>query len=178
MGKNPEIVKKISRVVDFIQIAGVYVSMLFLVAMTIIISVNVVLRYGFNSGLQWAEEIAKVLVVWFTFLALALGVKQNLHISIQVLPRSLPRWVNRILDILKDSVILIVGVIMIIYGWDLVQFSSRSIMPATGLPGSFLYIVMPIAGVIIVIESLMDLFQVHSSLENFDTLMGKGDEDA
>jgi TRAP-type C4-dicarboxylate transport system permease small subunit len=51
-------------------------------------------------------------------------------------------------------------------------------MPATGLPGSVLYIVMPIAGVIIVIESLMDLFQVHSSLENFDTLMGKGEEDA
>ncbi len=34
------------------------------------------LRYVFNSGLRWSEELSRVFVVWFTFIAMAIGVRK------------------------------------------------------------------------------------------------------
>ena len=51
-----------------------------LAAMVILTSTNVFMRYVMNSGIGWSEEISLVIVVWFTFISMALGVKQRLHI--------------------------------------------------------------------------------------------------
>jgi TRAP-type C4-dicarboxylate transport system permease small subunit len=80
-------VKTFKKYLDNVFNLALVLAMVLLVAMVIIVFMNVVLRYGFNSGIRWSEEVSLVIVIWFTFIAMALGVKENLHISITVLPK-------------------------------------------------------------------------------------------
>ncbi len=54
-------------------------------AMVVVVSLQVLLRYVFNTSLDWAEDVARLLFVWSIFLAIPLGVKQGSHIAIEVL---------------------------------------------------------------------------------------------
>lgn len=124
--------------VTLIHILLINLSMIMIVAMLLLVFANVVLRYVFNSGIFWSEEIALVLEVWFIFLSLGLGVKHRLHFSINLMPREkISAWLNRALDLLSDIVFIVIGAVMILYGSRLVQFTMRSIMPATKLRPAF-----------------------------------------
>jgi len=53
-------------------------------AMVVVVSLQVLLRYVFNTSLDWAEDVARLLFVWSIFLAIPLGVKQGSHIAIEL----------------------------------------------------------------------------------------------
>ena len=67
----------ISRIMNGIHLGSVYFAMTLLVGMAVVIIVNVFMRFVLNSGLRWGEEVAKLFMVWFTFIAMAIGVKQS-----------------------------------------------------------------------------------------------------
>ena len=175
-GKGGPMGRKVIAFFNLLHIAMVYLAKFMMVAMVLIIFVNVVLRYGFNSGLMWSEEVALLLAVWFIFIAMSLGVKQNLHINITLIPSAkLSKTVARALEILKSLVTLVVAVVMLLDGWKLVGFTMRSIMPATQWPAGLLYAVLPISAVVMIYESLTDLFGIDTRDEAVDRfLSGQG----
>ncbi|HOD58141.1 MAG TPA: TRAP transporter small permease subunit [Rectinema sp.] len=151
--------KFIVSAVTFIHILLINLSMIMIVAMLLLVFVNVVLRYVFNSGIYWSEEVALVLEVWFIFLSLGLGVKYRLHFSINLFNRErISASLNRALDMLTDIIYIFIGAIMIIYGSKLVKFTMRSIMPATMLPAGILYLVLPLSGFVAIVEAIFHIF--------------------
>lgn len=131
-------------------------------AMVILTFINVFMRYVLNSGIFWAEEVALVLAVWFIFISLPLGVRLNLHISINLL-RAPSARLNRVLDVLKGVVVLAVGYVLLHHGVVLIQFTSRSIMPATELPSSLLYLVVPLSAVLLLYEAITDILGIDTT---------------
>ncbi len=144
------------RFFDRLFALALILAQILLVGMVVLITANVVMRYVFNSGIFWAEEVSLVMAVWFSFIAMALGVRKNLHISIHLF-RDPPVWLDKALTILKGIAELLVGYVLLRYGAILVQFTSRSIMPATELPSSVLYVILPFAAVLIIYEAVTDL---------------------
>ena len=61
-----------------------YVADVSLILMIAIVTLTVVLRYCFNTGLSWAEEVPRLLVTLFAFLACAMGVRDHMHVSVNV----------------------------------------------------------------------------------------------
>ncbi|MGL1893015.1 MAG: TRAP transporter small permease [Spirochaetaceae bacterium] len=156
--------------VNTIHTLFVYLAMVLIIGITLITSTNIFMRFVLSSGLFWAEEVTKILVVWFTYIAMAIGVKQGLHISLHILPKNMPPVVFKILKILKDLITIFIAVIMIVYGTKIIGFTSRSIMPATEWPSSVLYMILPISGVLIIFESVMDLFGIEDSAVEIENL--------
>ncbi|PKL08158.1 MAG: TRAP transporter small permease [Spirochaetae bacterium HGW-Spirochaetae-7] len=164
--------QKIVGFFNLVHICLVYLAKLMMVAMVLITFTNVVLRYGFNSGLMWSEEVALLLSVWFIFIAMSLGVKQGLHINITLIPvAKLPRVVARALDVLKSIVILGVAVVMLLDGWKLVAITMKSIMPATQWPAGLLYAALPVSAVIMIYESLADIFGLDTKDKTVDDFL-------
>ena len=64
--------------------------MLAMALMVAVVSVQVLLRYGFNSSLDWADDIGRLLFVTSVFLAVPIGIRHNAHISIELLVARLP----------------------------------------------------------------------------------------
>jgi len=148
-------------------------AMVLLVAMVVIVFLNVVLRYGFNSGIRWSEEVSLVIVIWFTFIAMALGVKENLHISITLLPKKLPRIINDMLNFIKYVLEMSIGGILFYYGIKLTMNGARSKLPATGLSNAINYLVVPIAAFFIFLYAF---YYLTVALKDFRRLkLQKGD---
>jgi TRAP-type transport system small permease protein len=78
--------------IDWIVGALVILAM---AAMTIVIAVQVGLRYGLNESLDWADEVSRLAFVWAVFLAVPLGIKRGAHLSVVLLTDRLPDGLRR-----------------------------------------------------------------------------------
>jgi TRAP-type C4-dicarboxylate transport system permease small subunit len=58
---------------------------LLLAAMVLMVFGNVVLRYGFNSGITFSEELSRWAFVWMTFLGAIVAIKDNGHLGTDML---------------------------------------------------------------------------------------------
>lgn len=54
-------------------------------AMIAVVSVQVLLRYAFNSSIDWSDEISRLLFVWCMFLAIPLGIREGAHVGIELM---------------------------------------------------------------------------------------------
>lgn len=157
-----------------IHLTLVAFAKILLVAMVVLIFSNVFMRYVLNSGIPWSEEVSIVIVVWFTFISLALGVKHRLHISLCLLPERISPRTDFILARLTDLVTLFLGYTMIRYGWILVLFTSRSILPATEFPASVMYFPLVLSGILVLYEGFMNLFGLEKDDADMDERLSGG----
>ncbi|NDL68858.1 TRAP transporter small permease [Anaerotalea alkaliphila] len=135
-----------------------WLGILQLVAMILIVSVNVFYRYVMGRTFGWVDEVAILLVVWFSMIALALGVKMKLHIAIELFTNGLPaHFREQVLSRLSYGVTLVFGLVLFFYGIQLAKNGMSSTLPATGLPSTVEYIFVPVSGFFIALESLLDL---------------------
>src|SRR5882757_5034459 len=67
-----------------------------LAVMVVLVFGNVVLRYGFNSGITVSEELSRWLLVWLTFLGAIVAVREHTHLGVDTLVRMLSARGKRI----------------------------------------------------------------------------------
>lgn len=63
---------------------------LLLAVMVVLVLGNVVLRYGFNSGISMSEEVSRWLFVWLVFLGAVVAIKERGHLGSDMLVSRLP----------------------------------------------------------------------------------------
>jgi TRAP-type C4-dicarboxylate transport system permease small subunit len=61
-----------------------------LALMVVMVFGNVVLRYGFNSGITMSEELSRWLFVWMTFLGAVVAMRRHAHLGTDSLVARLP----------------------------------------------------------------------------------------
>ena len=62
----------------------------FLSLMVLMVFGNVVLRYGFNTGITMSEELSRWLFVWMTFLGALVALRHHAHLGTDSLVSRLP----------------------------------------------------------------------------------------
>jgi TRAP-type C4-dicarboxylate transport system permease small subunit len=72
-----------SRLLGIIMVA-------FLAIMVVLVFGNVVLRYGFNSGITVSEELSRWLFVWITFMGAIVALQEGTHLGTDMLVSRLP----------------------------------------------------------------------------------------
>ena len=130
--------------------------------MVIIVSVQVVTRKLFNFVFFWSEEVTLLLLAWFAFMGIAIGCRENLHLAMDVIEGFSSKKFINILDKFIEAATFIFGVYLIIYGWEFTVLMSESTLPATKLPNSALYVVMPLTGVMTCAYSLLQLMGIDT----------------
>jgi C4-dicarboxylate transporter DctQ subunit len=71
---------------------------LLLAAMTLLVFVEVVLRFGFGIGLMWSQELTLHLSAWMVLFGASYGVKVGSHIGVDALVKTLSPLVRRIVS--------------------------------------------------------------------------------
>lgn len=139
---------------------------LMLVAMVIIVFGQVVTRYFFKYTAPWSEEVALLLMVWFGFLGMALGVADKVHLNIDIATEWMPAAAKRVLNGFARLVVFAMGLFMTWEGWKLVQVTHQSTMAGTKLPSSVLYFVIPLSGALMMLHTVLQMFGVDTSQRN------------
>ncbi|MGB0466985.1 MAG: TRAP transporter small permease [Pontibacterium sp.] len=73
---------------------------LLMVSMTLLVFIEVILRFGFNTGIHWAQEVTLLLAAWFVLFGASYGVKVGAHIGVDVFVKLLPNGVHRAITLL------------------------------------------------------------------------------
>lgn len=73
---------------------------LLLASMTLLVFVEVVLRFGFATGLLWAQELTLHLSAWMVLFGASYGVKVGSHIGVDALVKILPSKAARAVSLI------------------------------------------------------------------------------
>lgn len=119
-----------------------------LIAMIALVFTNVVLRYGFNSGISISVELSRFLFVWVIFLGAVVGLMRHEHLSVTTFSDRLPQKVQGVLRRLVTLAMLGCCLMLVkgSYAQTLLNWSDRS--PISGIPVGVFYLAALIAGVL------------------------------
>ena len=93
----------------FLQNFEVIFSSGFLIVTTVLVMLNVILRYFLNMGLFWTEEVATGCFVWSVFLGAAAGYKIKMHVGVDMLVNMCPPTTKKIITIIVDGILLLIN---------------------------------------------------------------------
>ena len=133
-----------ARLVDRVVEAACF--MLVVVALAVS-CMQVVLRYGFHSGLPWPEEVATWLFTWAVFLGMGIATGREAHISIDTLPNMLPPRGQAALKFFNKAVIAAASFVLIIHGAEYVS-KAIAASPALQWPMRYFFLAVPVGGVL------------------------------
>ncbi|MBA2672538.1 TRAP transporter small permease [Ramlibacter sp.] len=89
-----------------------------LAGMVVMVFGNVVLRYGFNSGITVSEELSRWLFVWMTFLGAVVAVRRHAHLGTDTLVSRLPPAGKKICFVIGHLLMLWLCWLMARGGWQ------------------------------------------------------------
>lgn len=93
----------------------IVISMLAL--MTLLTFLQVVMRYGFNSGYSWALQLTTVFFSVMIFVGISYGVRIGAHIGVDTLIKRLPTQARRITSIVIVLLCLLYTSLVIYGSW-------------------------------------------------------------
>ena len=132
-----------------------------LLGMVILVTYTVTLRYVFNTGVGWAEEVPRLLVTLFAFLAMGMGVRDHLHIGVNLFYNLFPKdgAVRKFMIFFGDFVVLLCGLFMLYYGYQYCvrMYTMPGRLPMTNLSTWWQYLPIPMAGFVITFDSILFL---------------------
>jgi TRAP-type C4-dicarboxylate transport system permease small subunit len=133
-----------------------------LAVMVVLVFGNVVLRYGFNSGITISEELSRWLLVWLTFLGAIVAMREHAHLGVDTLVRMLPAIGKRVCFVINYCLMLFADWLLLAGSWRQTIINIDDRAPATGLSIGIFYFVGVVFGVSAGILLLYDLFRVVS----------------
>lgn len=137
-----------------------HIAMVLLVTMVVVVCFTVFTRYFLSYTPSWGEETALLCMVWFGFLSMAMGVRDDLHLSITILDNFLPGPALRGLNLIKYACTGGYGLFMIFQGEKLVRVGMLNRFPGLQIVSAWLYAAVPIAGMAIAIFSVQKFAEI------------------
>nr|WP_249143612.1 TRAP transporter small permease [Bradyrhizobium liaoningense] len=110
-----------------------------LAAMVVLVFGNVVLRYGFNSGIAISEELSRWLFVWMVFLGAIIGMKEHAHLGVDSLVKVLPPLGRKLCYGLSHALMLYASVLLTEGSWKQTVLNWDTVAPASGLSVGLFY---------------------------------------
>lgn len=133
-------------------------SLTILTVMVLVIIYQVFSRQVLGTAPAWSEALARLLFVWVSFLGIAYGFKEKIHIGVGVVVNLLPERIQDVFDYFAKVLVIGFGIIMIYFGWNFMVLMGGSTMPGLGVPSSVLYAAIPVSGVLVTINGIELLF--------------------
>jgi TRAP-type C4-dicarboxylate transport system permease small subunit len=150
--------KLYKKIVNAICTVFEVIAAISLAAMLTVVTIQVVMRYFFSNTPGWSEEMARQFMILFCFIAMALGVRDKIHIALTVIAdRGLKKFILP-LEIIGKILILIMGIMMSINMGPYFTKLKYNRLPGTGIPVGWEYLFPTAVGVLI---ALIAVYQIY-----------------
>lgn len=147
-----------------------------LALMVLLVFGNVVLRYGFNSGISVSEELSRYLFVWVTFIGAVAGLKRRQHLGVDSIVQRLPGW-GRMLSAVFGHLVMLLCCSVLFWG-SLVQMKvnleNRS--PVMQMPLAVIYAAAAFGGLAMGLILLVSFYRLMTGNATADDLRLSTDE--
>ncbi|PWD98731.1 TRAP transporter small permease [Marinilabilia rubra] len=126
-------------------------------------------RYIFSNPSSFTDELAVFLLIWVGMAGAAYVKGKNEHLAIDILPDKLtPNRKSRLLIFINFLIILFSLTIMVVGGTWLVytRFQMGQVSSALQVPIGYVYMIVPISGLLMIYYSLDDISQLIKTIKS------------
>lgn len=137
-----------------------------LLSIVFLITWQVIYRYVFihmtagGKGADWAEEIARYIFIWISYLAVPVAIKNHNLIRVDIVYDRLPKRVQRMAGVIVDMALILWAAVIMQRGYlhvaRLAQYATRS--PVLHVPYWLLYTILPLGFFLILVRSFQDIW--------------------
>lgn len=163
----------LDKISDFFgkYVAGVIGISLLIV--TLILTLNVIGRYGFGVSLTFGEEMATYVIIWITFVGSGICVKRGIHVSVDAFVNFMPRTMKKVFLAFGQIMGLVFSLVLFYIGIKICGqvAAAGQISPAMRIPMVIAYAAIPVGTFYMAIEYIRKL--VDMAINGIDT----GDDD-
>ncbi|MAY63881.1 MAG: C4-dicarboxylate ABC transporter permease [Rhizobiales bacterium] len=153
---------------DYLLVAG-------MVIMSLLVLVNVILRYGFNSGLPFSVEVSRFAFVWVVFLGAIVALKDGSHLGVDSIVRKLPRPLAYLCFFVTHAIMLWCCWLLWKGSWIQTKVNLGNLAPISGISVGFMYA----AGLVSAIAfALIILGRIYTALRGTLPFDGAADHPA
>ncbi len=133
----------------------VYVVVVSMFALqVIVVFAQVIWRFVFNDPFSWSEELARYLQVWIILLASSVCIHEGSHLAVDYLVHYLPFRHRKNLALLVTILMMAFVSVLIVAGIKMMLTARSQTSPALNVPMGAIYLVFPVAGTLMLLESL------------------------
>ena len=154
-GKWPGILWRVSDAVLNIS------TVIGLAIISILMTLQIIMRYVFNNPLQWTDEISRMSMVWMTFLGSVIAFREKEHICVDLITNLFPRRLNRIVTLMTELICIGFLSMLTFVGIQYVHMNINTVSLVTGISKGRTYMVIPVASV------WMILYLVRNMVERY-----------
>ena len=132
-----------------------------LVATTLIIFMQIIMRSVFNSSLTWSEELTRYIFIWQIWLGVSIAQKQKQHIRVELLFSIFKsEKFKDVIEIIATLIMIAFNIFLIYYGIEVVmQMISRgNLSGAMRMPMWYVFLSLPVASSIFCLRLVGQLF--------------------
>jgi len=158
---------KIKLAYDITDKIVMLICKLLLIADICITSMSVLGRYvPFIPDPSWSEEMVLTCMSYMAVLSAALAIRRGAHIRMTAFDRYLPPVVIKVLDIVSDVAVLILGLVMLIVGWNYAStLGGRGFyVSMPWLSRFWMYFPVPLAGIAMIV---FEIEAIYNHIKSF-----------
>ena len=157
------------KLIDFIDKTPItkFCSSMLIMAMAVVMFMNVVLRYVGGFSFNWGDEILRYICIYMAFLGTAAGWRYGTHIGVTLfVEKLLPDKIRKYFRLMADIVAILFMTIITYFGFLLMLkiMDSGQVSAALQLPMYFIYGIVPVCGVLSILQMLLQIFKHKSYL--------------
>ncbi len=158
--------KKFTKIIDK---AVETLLILLMAVITLDVIWQVFTRFILNSPSSYTEELAGFLLIWIGILGSAYAYKTKAHLGIDILQSKLGSLKKQILQAAVHCLVSVFAFcVMVVGGLRLVKFALElnQISSALGIKMGYVYIVIPLSGMLIIYYSACFIIDLIKGLDN------------
>ncbi len=123
--------------------------------LTMAVFAQVVARYVFNQPPAWTEELARFCQVWIILLTSSICIRKGSHLAVDYLGPALKPRARRVIALITGCLIALYSGVVVIWGVHLMMLGLVQTSPAMQLNMGLVYLVFPVAGGLMLLESIL-----------------------
>ncbi len=117
-------------------------------------------RYFFGAPFSWSEEVARLALIWMTFLAASFVMAEGRHIAVDVLSARLSERGRLRLECLSHDIVAATCLLLLFGGIRFVWYVSKVGSPSLGIPMGWWYGAVSVGLLLMAFHSIVNLLQV------------------
>lgn len=135
-----------------------FVSGFFLCITVAVVIVNVALRYLFQSGLFWAEEVSTTAFIWSVFVGSAAAYRYKMHIGIDMISQIGPKVWRNFIAVVIDLLMLVINGYIVYLSVLYIQANKLKRTPVLDIPAVYVNLALTVGFSLMTIYALGFLF--------------------
>jgi TRAP-type transport system small permease protein len=128
----PHSLRWLMKIFDYLLVIGMS-------AMCLMVFWNVVLRYGFNSGIPFSVEVSRLIFVWIVFIGGVTALAQGAHMSVNTLVAMLPKPLRVGSFLLSQGLMLWICLLLWQGSWSQTMINWNNHAPISGISVGLMY---------------------------------------